>query len=573
MCCQIVNHNFVAKITHGNRRSNGIKLCQWNAGGGYLSSKQPELLNIVADYKPHVLGITESCFKMGHDLQDVQIQDYKLFFANTLNNPNLGISRASVYVHKDLNVKVKNDLMNDQFSSVWLELGKPRQRKILVCIAYREWQHLNQPDNSSRSIPAQLERWTSFLDQWEMAISTGAEICILGDLNLNFLKWFDDTISTSSHTYKLRSLVAQLFDRIIPHGFVQLVTVATRISPGQEPSGLDHFYSNHPEKLNEVQAHFRGGSDHKLIFGIRYTKSAVSKPRIIRKRSFKNFEALKFVEAVQNTSWWDVYASEDVEAAVTIVSRKLTAILDVMAPIKNVQVRTKYAPWMSENTKNKIKERDLAQKKAAQSKSGDDWVKFKTLRNAVNSRLKSEKKQWQEDKLNDFGTDTSTVWKNVKNWLGWSKGGPPTKLMENGNLCSKPRDLARIMNEFFICKVNDLRQKLPESPGNPLNLVKTLMENRKCSFNLKPVHPDDILQIISSLKATKSCGVDNVDSTIIKLVKNELAPAITHIINLSIQNHAFPHQWKMTKIIPLHKKDEVIYPKNYRPGELIANIF
>ena len=180
MCCQIVNHNFVAKITHGNRRSNGIKLCQWNAGGGYLSSKQPELLNIVADYKPHVLGITESCFKMGHDLQDVQIQDYKLFFANTLNNPNLGISRASVYVHKDLNVKVKNDLMNDQFSSVWLELGKSRQRKILVCIAYREWQHLNQPDNSSRSIPAQLERWSSFLDQWEMAISTGVEICILG---------------------------------------------------------------------------------------------------------------------------------------------------------------------------------------------------------------------------------------------------------------------------------------------------------------------------------------------------------------------------------------------------------
>ena len=49
--CLIVNHNFVAKITNGNRRSNGIKLCQWNAGGVFLSTKQPELQNIVSGYK------------------------------------------------------------------------------------------------------------------------------------------------------------------------------------------------------------------------------------------------------------------------------------------------------------------------------------------------------------------------------------------------------------------------------------------------------------------------------------------------------------------------------------------
>ena len=219
------------------------------------------------------------------------MQDYNLFFSSTLNNPNLAVSRACVYVHKDLKVKVRDDLMNDKFSSVWLELGKPRQKKLLVCIVYREWQYVNQPDESSRSVASQLERWSGFLDQWETALSSGSEIIVTGDVNLNFLQWCDDSIPTSSQSYKLRSLVAQLFDRIIPHGFVQLVTVATRVSNGHEPSGLDHFYSNSPEKLSEVQAHYRGGSDHKLIFGIRYTRSAISKPRIIRKRSYKNFEA------------------------------------------------------------------------------------------------------------------------------------------------------------------------------------------------------------------------------------------------------------------------------------------
>ena len=286
--------------------------------------------------------------------------------------------------------------------------------RILLCVAYREWQYLNQPDDSSRGIPAQLDRWSGFLDQWETAISTGAEIIVLGDMNLNFLKWCDNNISTSSHAYRLRSLVTQLFDRIIPHGFVQLVSVATRVSRGQEPSGLDHFYSNHPEKLSEVQAHFRGGSDHKLIFGTRYTRSVISKPRIIRKRCYKNFEAEQFIQAVRNTSWWDIYSCENVEEAVNMMSGRITSILNVMAPIKTIQVRTKYAPWMSQKTKDKIKERDLAQARAVETKDGNDWAEYKALRNNVNSILRSEKKQWQQDKLQAFGNDSSSIWKNIK---------------------------------------------------------------------------------------------------------------------------------------------------------------
>ena len=154
----------------------------------------------------HSLGVTESVFKKSHNIEDVTIEDYDLYFAKTLDNPNLEISRSCVYVHKDLKVKVRHDLMTDKFSSVWLELGKPRRKKKLVCVVYREWQYVNQPDDSSRSIPAQLERWSGFLDQWETAISTGAEILVTGDINLNFLKWCDESISTSSHAYKLRPL-------------------------------------------------------------------------------------------------------------------------------------------------------------------------------------------------------------------------------------------------------------------------------------------------------------------------------------------------------------------------------
>ena len=106
-----------------------------------------------------------------------------------------------------------------------------------------------------------------------------------------------------------------------------------------------------------------------MIFATRFTKSEISKPRLIRKRSYRDFDPLKFLAAVRSISWWDIYSCENVEEAVSKMSGKLSFILDNMAPIKCIQVRTKYAHWMSQNIKDKIKVRDYAQKKAAETKN------------------------------------------------------------------------------------------------------------------------------------------------------------------------------------------------------------
>ena len=214
--------------------------------------------------------------------------------------------------------------------------------------------------------------------------------------------------------------------------------------------------------------------------------------------------------------------------------------------------------------------RNEAQKKASETKLQSDWEEYKKQRNQVNSILKTEKKTWQEAKITSFGSDSSSVWKNIKNWLGWSKGGPPSKLLDNGNIFTKPSDLARIMNSFFIKKVQNLRQNLPENPGNPLHLLQAIMQNRSCSFKLTPVHPDIVLKIISNLKNSSACGTDEISSGVFKLIKYEITPALTHIINLSISNQTFPSLWKTAKVIPLHKKNETLLPKNYRPVSLLS---
>ena len=171
--------NFLARYTNGNKRL-GLKLTHWNKGPAFLGNRINELESVVSGYSPHIFGVSEANFKKNHDLDDVQIDDYEVFFSKTLDNPTINSSRIAVYVHADVRRKLRSDLMDDEFSSVWLEVGLARQKKILVCQIYRDWRYLDQPDDISNSIESQLHRWILFLDQWEAALKEDKEVIVMG---------------------------------------------------------------------------------------------------------------------------------------------------------------------------------------------------------------------------------------------------------------------------------------------------------------------------------------------------------------------------------------------------------
>ena len=100
--------------------------------------------------------------------------------------------------------------------------------------------------------------------------------------------------------------------------------------------------------------------------------------------------------------------------------------------------------------------------------------------------------------------------------------------------------------------------------------MSEILISTKARFQLKCIHPDEVLSVIAKLKSTKSCGLDNIDSYIIKLARYELTPVITHIINLAIKQGKFPSLWKCAKVVPLLKKGETTDPKNYRPVALLS---
>ena len=272
---------------------------------------------------------------------------------------------------------------------------------------------------------------------------------------------------------------------------------------------------------------------------------------------------------MQQLNWLDVYLCEDVDEAVHLMTNHLINILDRMAPMRTIQVRSNYNPYISKETLLLMKERDELQKKASESKDKDDWRKYKKLRNNVNNRLKYEECRGQKIKLDECGNNSAKIWKNVKCILNWNSSGSPNQLFYKGLIRTKSQDIADSQNNYFIQKIEEIRTNMLPPLSDPLSLLRRLMMRRTCSFGLVAVPPEQVEKIISSLSNSSAFGLDQIDTSIVKLVKSEIVPAITHIINLSITTRKFPTTWKKTKVVPLHKKEDQLNPKNYRPVAIV----
>ena len=112
--------------------------------------------------------------------------------------------------------------------------------------------------------------------------------------------------------------------------------------------------------------------------------------------------------------------------ATEILTKKLSDILDTMAPVRTIQRRSKNAAWLSDQTKAMLKLIDAAQATAARTKNQDDWREYKNLRNSATARMRAENKYWEKQKLDRAQNSSSTLWQNVKSWLNWGNSGPPS---------------------------------------------------------------------------------------------------------------------------------------------------
>ena len=563
-----------AQRLNGNKQTRGssIQLAYWNKGPSHLVNKHHDIEAIIAAYKPDILGIGEANFKTSHDVNDARQEGYNLHLGPGLDS--LGVARVAVYVKEGLVVKRRPDLEGGNVCTLWLQIGRPNRPGTLFMFGYRQWQLPGQVDNTSGTVAAQLERWLVILEQWERALGEGRETICMLDANLDFLTWTNENLPSYHSSVKLRQLTQALFTRILPLGVTQMVTGPTRAEKGVAVTGLDHLYSNKPTKLSEVRTEFTGMSDHKIILVRKFTRDLDRRERYTKKRVFKNFQPDRFQTMVSSMPEIAAcLASTSADTAAFILNQGITRILDTMAPVRTIQTKKSYVPYLTTETKELQLEAKKAQIKAALSGEQEDWRLYRSIRNQKNRAVKNDELKWQQAKLSKIN-NPSDMWKTAKSLLGWVCAGPPTQLYHMGQYITSPAGLATTMNNFFLSKVKKLRDSIPHTDVDPLSKMKESMKNRSCSFSFSSVTSAQIQIILTNLRGSKATGVDFIDVQSLKIVTREISPCIAHITNLSITTNIFPESYKYAKVVPLLKSSDKS-PQNcssYRPVSLLPVI-
>jgi hypothetical protein len=572
--------NKLVHAINGNKapaRGKPLTSLYWNKGSSHLHRKMDDISTLVAEHRPHIFGLGEANVKPDHDLTDLKMQDYNLHLASSITNPALGVARVAVYTHKSITVKRRPDLEDEGLQLVSLEAGLPRQRKSIYMIGYRQWQLPNQPDGASGSVPAQKERWDRLLGRWEAALEEGKEVVTVMDANLDAMTWRNEpnTLPRTSTSVTHSTLIDGLFDRILPQGVEMMTPLQPTWARQDKKSCLDHVYTTAPSKLSPVSVIWTGMSDHALIKFNRYTKSLKNQVQYIRKRTFKEFKPRDFKERVAAMPELPgILNCWDVEVAATLLTHGLTRILDCMAPIRTIQTRKNYAPHMGEESKRLQGLRNGAQERAVMTQDPEDWREYRSLRNQTTASMRRDQTSWRKQKLCSEDNSPTDIWSSVKRILGWDSAGPPSQLFFMGRMVTKPAAVAAAMNTFFIKKVKTIIAGIPQTNVDPLAKLRERMAARQCSLTLRPVTEAEVLKVIQSLRGSTATGVDNIDNRTLKLVAEEIAPALTHIINLSITTKTFPSTYKWSMVTPKLKKATLdpILPGSYRPINQLVSI-
>ena len=121
-------------------------------------------------------------------------------------------------------------------------------------------------------------------------------------------------------------------------------------------------------------------------------------------------------------------------------------------------------------------------------------------------------------------------------------------------------ELAEEFATHFQGKIDQIRDLLKDKPQYTLT-TEVVPELRRFA----PLNEKQVSDVITCLKP-KSCELDAIPTSILKLMQPKVAPLISKIVNQSLGDGCFCREWKTAVVRPLLKKlGSALIFANYRP--------
>ncbi len=392
--------------------------------------------------------------------------------------------------------------------------------------------------------------------------------CIIaGDFNVDLIKYGDN----QSHD--------MFYDELSSHCFRPLILQPTRVT-SKTFSLIDNIFTN------DITCFSTGGnlttsvSDHFSQFSqIDIFDATKQKNPTKFGRNWRIFNKNEFENELRTCSWTDVTSPEiTTNTGFNNFYHKIEKLLDEMAPIKRLtkrEIGLKQRPWIDHDIMTLMFERDKLHKEFCTEKHNalrdEKYKLYKEKRNMVTSKIRKAKK----DNFNSFFEENinniKETWKGIRSLINVSKKSVTSinKLIEGGQTITDPKDMADLMNKFYVNIGKSIDDKIPKGPklfhyylenANPFNIV------------LNPCTPDEVKKYVSNLTPSKASGPYSIPTSILRNHVDQLIEPLTVILNKSLSDGIFPDLLKSASVCPIFKKNERTKCENYRPISLLSNL-
>ena len=198
-------------------------------------------------------------------------------------------------------IKIRKDLMNSNFHSIWLELEDPSLKinSTLIAGFYRVWTH-----NLENSEASQIKRWKIFTNQINSAAKNDANIVIIGDSNLDYNKWNDPLFAHKEMVFRLTDTLEQNGMEVLEIGNTYQADHAQSNGKIAE-SALDHIYMRlNDENQHNIRKLKNSSTDHvPIVITVSKQISNESHFKSITKRSYKNFSSESWNDILSKKKW------------------------------------------------------------------------------------------------------------------------------------------------------------------------------------------------------------------------------------------------------------------------------
>lgn len=386
-------------------------------------------------------------------------------------------------------------------------------------------------------------------------IKSHKNIIVTGDININLILNSKDNSQTCNNRVKYLNMSAS-------HGLLP-----GHLLPTRGPNCLDHFIIKFDRQKTTANIAVLNTSvtDHATLF-LSLSKVKNRKPLPNNRDIIDYDRALSYL---RHKNLQELLFSEDPDFIITNLLAKLIESLNESKTVKHVSNRKHpIKPWITNGILRCIRNRNEMQLKLRLDPQNEVLkITFKRYRNYCNKLIKKLKRNYQKEQLEKSQKNSKTLWNTIRTITNFK-----TNKNKNVDLLdseSAPDDAVNMVNCYFAnigkqlaenisseTSFSDLNQ-LRESCNQPRNYVS--------SFVLFETDPQEIVNVISSLKPDSAAGWDGIPTKFIILAKSFIAPVISHFANLCFRTGQFPAPLKQSIVTPVYKNGKRDEANSYRP--------